>query len=88
MSTGDLWLLVTAAVLVVLAGLFAAAEAAHPSLRSELAKGDFSTLVGWLRSHIHGKASSRSTRQLLTEATGRPLDAGVFKAHLKRRYLA
>ena len=28
MSTGDLWLLVTAAVLVVLAGLFAAAEAA------------------------------------------------------------
>lgn len=70
------------------AQLFAAAEKAHPSLRSDLAKGDFTALVRWLRSNIHGKASSRSTRELLIEATGRPLDAGVFKAHLKHRYLA
>jgi carboxypeptidase Taq len=70
------------------AQLFAAAEKAHPSLRAELAKGDFTALVGWLRDNIHSKASSRSTRELLIEATGRPLDAGVFKAHLKTRYLA
>ena len=25
--------------------------------------------------------------ELLTEATGRPLDASVFKAHLRRRYI-
>lgn len=70
------------------AQLFAAAEKAHPRLRVELAKGDFSALVRWLRDNIHSKASSRSTRELLIEATGRPLDAGVFKAHLKQRYLA
>lgn len=70
------------------AQLFAAAEKAHPDLRSDLARGDFGALVGWLRDHIHGKASSRSTRQLLTEATGRPLDAAVFKAHLSHRYLS
>jgi carboxypeptidase Taq len=70
------------------AQLFAAAEQAHPTLRADLAKGDFSALVHWLRENIHGKASSRSTRELLTEATGRPLDAGVFKAHLTQRYLA
>ena len=27
------------------------------------------------------------TDDLLTEATGRPLDASVFKAHLRRRYI-
>jgi carboxypeptidase Taq len=70
------------------AQLFAAAEQAHPALPDDLAKGDFSALVHWLRENIHGKASSRSTRELLTEATGRPLDAGVFKAHLTQRYLA
>jgi carboxypeptidase Taq len=70
------------------AQLFAAAEKAHPGLRGELAKGDFKPLVDWLRDNIHGKASSRSTRQLLTEATGRPLDAAVFKTHLSHRYLS
>ncbi len=70
------------------AQLFAAAEKAHPDLRAELATGDFRAMVGWLRDNIHAKASSRSTRQLLTEATGRPLDVGVFKAHLSHRYLS
>ena len=70
------------------AQLFAAAEQAQPDLRHDIASGDFSGLVAWLRAQIHGKASSRSTRQLLIEATGRPLDASVFKTHLIRRYLS
>ena len=70
------------------AQLFASAEQAHPNLREEIAKGEFATLVGWLRQNIHGKGSSRSSRQLLIEATGRPLDAAVFKAHLIHRYLS
>jgi Zn-dependent M32 family carboxypeptidase len=28
-----------------------------------------------------------STREMLIRATGKPLDAAVFKAHLKARYL-
>ena len=70
------------------AQLFASAAQAHPNLRDEIAKGDFATLVDWLRCNIHGKGSSRSSRQLLIEATGRPLDAAVFKAHLTHRYLS
>jgi carboxypeptidase Taq len=70
------------------AQLFAAAETARPTLRADLAKGDFTGLVDWLRNKIHGKASSRSTQQLLIEATGRPLDASLFKAHLSHRYLS
>ena len=69
------------------AQLFAArrGDAAHPRWRSR--DGDFAPLLGWLRTHVHGKGSSASTRELLIEATGRPLDTGAFQAHLRRRYL-
>lgn len=70
------------------AQLFAAAEQAHPALRDDLAQGNFAALVEWLRRNIHGKASLLSSRELLIEATGRPLDAAVFKAHLIHRYLS
>ena len=49
--------------------------------------GGYSHVVGWLRANIHGKGSLLPTDDLLTEATGRPLDASVFKAHLRRRYI-
>ncbi|HEY4136070.1 MAG TPA: carboxypeptidase M32 [Alphaproteobacteria bacterium] len=70
------------------AQLFAAAEEAVPNLRDELSRGEFGNMVGWLRSHVHGRASSISAREILVQATGKPLDAGVFKAHLERRYLS
>jgi|LNFM01.2.fsa_nt_gb carboxypeptidase Taq len=70
------------------AQLFAAAEAELPTIRDDLSRGDFSVLLGWLRRNVHGKASSISARDILVQATGRPLDAGVFKAHLERRYLS
>ena len=33
------------------------------------------------------KASLFSTEELLVEATGRGLDAGIYRAHLRRRYV-
>jgi len=69
------------------AQLFDAAQSQLPGLSDSIAQGDFAPLLGWLRTNIHGKASSLSAPDLLTAATGRPLDAAVFKAHLKRRYL-
>ena len=70
------------------AQLFDAATAARPQIPEALSEGDFGPLVGWLREHLHGLASSLSTPALVERATGRPLDAGVFKRHLKNRYLA
>lgn len=69
------------------AQLFASAKAADPAIETGIAKGDFAPLLAWLRTHVHGKGSSLSTRDLLVAATGKKLDAGVFKAHLRKRYL-
>ncbi|MBF0393610.1 MAG: carboxypeptidase M32 [Alphaproteobacteria bacterium] len=69
------------------AQLFEAAGRALPDLGEQVARGAFGGLLGWLRTNIHEKASLLSAQDLLTQATGRPLDAAVFEAHLKRRYL-
>jgi len=68
------------------AQLFDAASKALPDLEGDLAAGRFAPLLGWLRENVHGKASRYSTDELLRQATGKPLDAEIFKAHLRRRY--
>lgn len=68
------------------AQLFAAARAAEPDVLASLEQGDFAPLLGWLRKNVHAHGSSRSAEELLIQATGRPLDAGIFKAHLQARY--
>lgn len=68
------------------AQIFDAANRAEPEILPAIGRGDFAPLVGWLRANIHGQGSRWETDELLTRATGRPLDAAVFKAHLRRRY--
>ncbi len=69
------------------AQLFEAAGKIIPGLPTAIGRGEFKPLVDWLCENVHGKASYLSTRELLTAATGRPLDPAVFKAHLNARYL-
>jgi carboxypeptidase Taq len=52
-----------------------------------MSRGDFAPLVGWLGEHVHRRASLRDTAGLITDATGGPLDAAIYQAHLRRRYL-
>ncbi len=70
------------------AQIFDAAKRAVPGIPEAIGRGDFQPLLGWLRENIHGRGSSASSRDILVAATGRPLDAGIFKAHLTARYLA
>lgn len=70
------------------AQLFDAATRADDDILPGIGRGDFAPLRGWLGANVHAKGSSLSTRELLVQATGRPLDAKVFEAHLRRRYLA
>ncbi|MBA2663280.1 MAG: carboxypeptidase M32 [Bradymonadaceae bacterium] len=69
------------------AQLFQSAQASDPDVLDGLGRGDFSPLMSWMGEHVHAKGSLLSTDELLTEATGQPLDASFFKAHLKNRYL-
>jgi len=69
------------------AQLFAKAKQDRPEILPSIAKGNFAPLMGWLREHVHAKGCLLSTPDLLTEATGEPLNAAHFKTHLKARYL-
>lgn len=72
---------------IAAAQIFAAAVDAEPAIRPGVERGEFAPLVGWLRTHVHSKGSLLSSRDLMTAATGRPLDLDAFRAHLERRYL-
>ncbi|HSK39929.1 MAG TPA: carboxypeptidase M32 [Arenibaculum sp.] len=69
------------------AQLFDAACTAEPDILPAIGRGDFHPLVAWLRANVHGQGSLLPADDLLTRATGRPLEAGVFIRHLQRRYL-
>lgn len=69
------------------AQLFDAAKQAEPEIVPAIARGDFRPLMIWLREHVHGKGRLLPPRELVTRATGKPLDPEIFLAHLERRYL-
>ncbi len=69
------------------AQLFDAACRAEPEVRPALGRGDFEPLRTWLRTNVHAKGSLLETDEILTEATGRPLEAETYRRHLQRRYL-
>ncbi len=70
------------------AQLFDAARTADPEIVPALSRGEFAPLVNWLRVNVHETGCFHASGdELLTAATGRPLDATVFKRHLERRYL-
>ena len=72
---------------LIAAQLFAAARRAIPELLPTIGRGDFRPLLGWLRTHIHGKGSLLSTAALIEAATGAPHGVAPFERHLRERYL-
>lgn len=69
------------------AQLFDAATRADPDILPAIGRGHFGPLISWLRRNVHEKGSRLSVRELLVEATGKPLDPKVFEGHLQARYL-
>lgn len=72
---------------ILAAQLFQAALQAHPSIRSEIGQGKFTTLTTWLRDNIHSQGSLYEASQLIQRATGQPLSLEPYKSHLRARYL-
>jgi carboxypeptidase Taq len=72
---------------IAAAQLMAALRAAVPDVDAAMAQGDLSPLLGWVRREVHGRANLLGFNDLMREATGKPLDATAFEAHLTARYL-
>lgn len=72
---------------MVAAQLYATATAANPDIRAGLRTGDFAPLRTWLNAAIHSHGRRWPLPELLRQATGKPLDATAYTAHLKARYL-
>jgi carboxypeptidase Taq len=58
-----------------------------PGLDGEIARGEFSGLIGWLRKHVHGMGAKVSAHELLKAATGKSLSAAPFVRYLEGKYL-
>ncbi len=65
---------------------FATIRKNTPDLDARMAMGDLNPVFDWLRQNIWLQASRWSTDELVTRATGGPLDAAHYRKHLESRY--
>ena len=72
---------------LISAQLFQTATTQHSNIHEELMVGNFSTLVDWLREHVHSNGCLLSADQLLKQATGEVMSAKPFIQHIQQRYM-
>jgi len=70
------------------AQLMAVATRQTQGLKTAMGLGDLSPLTNWLHTNVHAHGSVMGFNELLTAATGKPLDPADFQAHLRARYLS
>jgi carboxypeptidase Taq len=70
------------------AQLMARAAADHPALDAELARGQYSTLLGWLRQKVHSQGSRYDSQDLMQRATGSPTAVTAHLETLSRKFTA
>jgi len=70
------------------AQLYQAAVAADPRIEEGIGRGDFRPLLAWLHANVHEQGKRYETQELITRASGRPLETPPFLDHLDARYLA
>ena len=73
---------------MIAAQLFDAVKKAIPDVDAKLQKGEFAPVTQWLCENVHALGSKLSSSEIIQAATGKPLDVGIYKAHLSARYLS
>ena len=66
--------------------LFEAAVKQHPRINEETGRGEFGTLLGWLRENIHQHGRKYDPEELIQTATGHPLDTGPYLNYLNEKF--
>jgi len=57
-----------------------------PSIPNDIARGEFGSLLGWLRENIHQHGRKYWPAELTQRVTGEPIQVGPFLRYLKEKY--
>lgn len=68
------------------AQLYNAALRAQPDIPTQIARGEFQTLHGWLKDNVHRHGSKYTAAELMQRATGSPLTIEPYLAYLRQKY--
>lgn len=66
--------------------IWAAVRKAIPNLDDQIAAGQFSNLLAWLREHIHRHGRKYRSGELIQRATGELLNAAHYVEYLRTKY--
>jgi carboxypeptidase Taq len=72
---------------VIAAQLWESLRAHLPELDTQIGRGEFSGLFGWLRENVHGLGAKVTVKELMRHATGQPLSANSLLRYLEHKYL-
>jgi carboxypeptidase Taq len=66
--------------------LYDAAVQAHPAIPDEMANGVYTSLLGWMRQHVHRHGQKYQPKEVIERATGEPMQSRSYVAYLKKKY--
>jgi carboxypeptidase Taq len=58
----------------------------NPAVPEEIAQGQFDTILGWMRTHIHQHGSKFEPQELMLKATGSKITPEPYIAYLRKKY--
>lgn len=64
----------------------AAARGDLPVLDSQFAAGDFTSLLAWLRAHVHQQGRKFTPDELVERATGSPITSEPWIAYVREKF--
>jgi carboxypeptidase Taq len=72
---------------VIAAQLWESLRNALPELETQIGRGEFGGLFGWLRENVHTMGAKGTVNELMKQATGQPLSAAALLRYLESKYL-
>ncbi len=66
--------------------LYEAAVEERPEILPEMERGEFGTLLGWLRENVHRHGKKYEPDDLIERATGRPPDTAPYLRYLESKF--
>jgi carboxypeptidase Taq len=71
---------------IIAAQLWEAFARAHPDRDEQIRRGDFSTLLSWLRREVHQHGRKFQSQELVQQVTGSRIDPAPYLRYLETKY--